>query len=1331
MAEKALKRKHRPKTAPAAAQAARRLHLVDAARDLDSREPEQDLGAHYSAGPAYGLSLAALPPRDGRANDEVDLAEQHLRGATPGEPLPAALRRRYEDALGHDLGAVRIHRGLAAERAADDLQARAFTHRNHIWLGPRADPGDARLMAHELTHVVQQGHAPALPARMAVGLHANRAAGGPRHAATPRRSGPAPAPATGGGAVQRWSLMGGLRRIGGSVVSGVRAVGRGIASVGRNLLNMGRGALMALVRRVSPEFARLFERDGIRGFLRDLIARGFRSLFGGVIGRVRRIFNFGNIGARFRSLGSAFVTIVGQLARNDCSGITRAAERFGSFMSRTFEPIASRIRSMADAVSGFFRDVWNAVGAPIMRFLREIGGALWQSIRGFISSIGRVISRVKNALGSAWSRVKGWMGIEAEDGTGEGGGLWNWVKDKAAALWNRIKRPLQPILGPLRVVGGVLLVLSPVGPILLVIRAWPHLRQAFQWVRERWRDLNLVVRARQFFANTVLPAVRDGATRVGEFLVGAADWFLGLLGRVSSGIQSVTGRLGRGILAPLGRVVGFIAGNFRRMVEWARSGLRWASSNARSLFRRLVEFIQPIIDVLRRIIAIAVNPFGIPGLLMGTLWRIIPDCLKGPIIDFILGILIRVIRAIPGMFALGVLWPFIRAAVVGFLERVRSFATQRKVDVSNKIARIISGQSPSFAFGYLRGILLGLWDGIAGPFIAIAQIFELPGMIRGFLNSLGLRICDLLRVIRCFAATITERAIGAYDALLEGARDLLQNPGRILELIRCAIEAALSAVSAIGASVADQMMRMFEGPDDALGEQLGRLTGSFLVDAVLAFFTAGASTATTVIRQVANFLRTIGRNLMRVVRMVARLIPRFLGFIRKIGGMFRRAGSSAGGLLGRIGGFFRRVAAWFQRLMQRVGRRFSRGRPRAGRRGRPGGRRRGRDRRRRRTSAAQRERRQRLVIRIITGRLRRGIGKIRLLALITFLKLRYRIRRLRLQRRGGGRYNVHVANSAAVDIPTYEVHLDQVGGRPEARLRRSAGGRPSAGTLAVTSHSAPRRQTPSAALEAAGYSAYSQGVFRSLGATAYRPNWVETRLRRPLPSLRRLERSLVGRIRRAASSAITRTRNLGKVEQRLRLGAPAATSRLWHGGHLVGNQFGGPARQWNMVPMTANLNVQAFLAMENWLRAQWARLRGPGRGSRGNARLRFKVSAIGYRDQYSVTNSQVLAAGVPERSSGSGRASVSVPGFIPSDIRAEVEFSGRGVQATGFTRSPSWQRWGRPETALRTTAIAGPNDVMMRLGTRISSRPGAIPPRTSRTALVNNRAVFSFRQWRP
>src|SRR5262249_1640251 len=36
----------------------------------------------------------------------------------------------------------------------------AFTHGNHIWLGPAQSSSDVRLMSHEAAHVVQQGAAP-------------------------------------------------------------------------------------------------------------------------------------------------------------------------------------------------------------------------------------------------------------------------------------------------------------------------------------------------------------------------------------------------------------------------------------------------------------------------------------------------------------------------------------------------------------------------------------------------------------------------------------------------------------------------------------------------------------------------------------------------------------------------------------------------------------------------------------------------------------------------------------------------------------------------------------------------------------------------------------------------------------------------------------------------------------------------------------------------------------------------------------------------------------------------------------------------------------------
>ena len=1084
---------------------------------------------------------------------------------------------------------------------------------------------------------------------------------------------------------------------------------------------------MDQVRRISPEFARLFERDGIGGFIRDLVSRGFRSLFGGVMGRVRDVFNLGPIGERFQQAATWFVTIAGQLARNDCSGLNQAVARVREFMGRTFSPIADKVRDVADSISGFFGDIWDAIGAPIMGFLRDIGGAIWESIRGFISDIGGVIRRVKNALGAAWDRVKEWLGISAEEGTEEGGGLWNWIREKATAVWDRIKGPLQPIMGPLRTVGTVLVAISPVGPVLAVIHAWPYLRRAFQWVRDTWNDLNLVVRAKEFFANTVFPAVRSGVTQVGDFLVGAADWLLGVLGRVYGIVESVAGRFQGGLLAPLARVVEFISGSFRRMVEWARGGLRDAANNARSLFRRLIEFIQPIIDVLQRIIAIAVNPFGITGLLMGTLWRIIPNCIKGPVIDFIVDIIIRVLRSIPPLFSLGILWPFIRSAALGFFERVKSFATDRKVNVSNRMAEIISGQNPSFALGYLRGIGLGVWEAIVGPFIAIQQIFELPQLIQSFLRSIGLRLCDILEAIRCFAGSLASMAIGAFSGLLEAARDLIQNPGTIIEMLRCALQTALSAVGNIGSQVADQMMRLFEGPADRLGEQLGRLVGGFLVDAVLAFFTAGASTATTVINRVVGFLRTIGRNLMRVVRMIAKLIPKFLKFVRKIGGLFRRAGSRAGGLLSRVGGFFRRVARWFGKMMRRVGQRFRR----RGGRGRRGRRRRDRD---RGPSAAERERRKRAAIRILRARLARGIGRARLFLLMTGLRLRYRIRTLRIRRLGRRRHQLTIANSGQVQIPVHEVHVDAAPGGGHRSSLVSPGGRPpTARPHAILRHGATTLPTPTQSLAQAGYDPDDQ-PFSTVGRGLIdRPQWVNAQFLRWFPR----------GIRRPPDLGVaTRKKGyFGRAEELLRRGFRRA---VWNGGHLIGNQFGGPGTQWNLTPMTMGLNQRAFLSAETWLRSEWNHIRGRGASRNASASASISVSVRGYRSVYSVSKARITQLGIRERAPGTGLGVVRVHGFVPNHVTMRVRFRGRGVQGREFTRptqragSGFFSRYfNRPEDALRASSINQEDDVIMRIGQPTSSAPSSqLPPdqntpRQQRTVLRNNRTVFNFRQFRP
>ena len=82
---------------------------------------------------------------------------------TGGQPLSADVRSHMEPRFGADFSNVRIHSDAEASSLNNRLSARAFTYRNHIFFSrDQYQPGTSEgktLLAHELTHTIQQGHA--------------------------------------------------------------------------------------------------------------------------------------------------------------------------------------------------------------------------------------------------------------------------------------------------------------------------------------------------------------------------------------------------------------------------------------------------------------------------------------------------------------------------------------------------------------------------------------------------------------------------------------------------------------------------------------------------------------------------------------------------------------------------------------------------------------------------------------------------------------------------------------------------------------------------------------------------------------------------------------------------------------------------------------------------------------------------------------------------------------------------------------------------------------------------------------------------------------------
>jgi len=80
-----------------------------------------------------------------------------------GRPLDAGEKDFFEPKFGHDLSNVQLHTDNEASQSAEQVNALAYTHGNNIVFrqgeyNPGTDSGK-RLMAHELTHVLQQQNA--------------------------------------------------------------------------------------------------------------------------------------------------------------------------------------------------------------------------------------------------------------------------------------------------------------------------------------------------------------------------------------------------------------------------------------------------------------------------------------------------------------------------------------------------------------------------------------------------------------------------------------------------------------------------------------------------------------------------------------------------------------------------------------------------------------------------------------------------------------------------------------------------------------------------------------------------------------------------------------------------------------------------------------------------------------------------------------------------------------------------------------------------------------------------------------------------------------------
>jgi len=151
---------------PKIPQTVRNLNLFKSLPDQAPDEVLRLLGCKVPSGPAATVQKKSLNPdltADSGFGQNASVAQ--ALGAT-SSALPEGLRQRMETRFGHDFSQVRVHTDATAGASARQVGAQAYTVGQHIvFAAGQYTPGTQvgqRLLAHELTHVVQQTVSPGL-----------------------------------------------------------------------------------------------------------------------------------------------------------------------------------------------------------------------------------------------------------------------------------------------------------------------------------------------------------------------------------------------------------------------------------------------------------------------------------------------------------------------------------------------------------------------------------------------------------------------------------------------------------------------------------------------------------------------------------------------------------------------------------------------------------------------------------------------------------------------------------------------------------------------------------------------------------------------------------------------------------------------------------------------------------------------------------------------------------------------------------------------------------------------------------------------------------------
>jgi hypothetical protein len=643
----------------------------------------------------------------------------HQALATTGEALDPIARDQLEGMLGHDLSRVRIHTGPLADASARAIGARAYTVGQDIvfrdgLFQPHSREG-RRLLAHELTHTVQQAHArpaaelrvgPAhdahehaaaraaeLPAPPPKSAPAAKSATAPKSDATHKTAAaaakPAPTPAaatkpapppTAAAAAHAPAkpaspAPAAARAVAPAPTQRVQRAEDGAAApeesggVLDTLASLGADAFWAIVTRFAPAglvaILQQIRQSGILGFLKSKLSGLFSAVFGGLSpaggGKIAGLL------AAFTQLMGNARTVLVALAHNDCKPLFDAVGKLGDALGTMAGEAWDNIKAFLAPVGDFFSGLWSKFGKPVVGFLEDVASDTWNSIKAIGAQIWSVVSDIGSA---AWGWLKGVLGITS--GGDDQGGLMQWVENKLGEVWDGIKAQLDPVIAPIKAFAAKVAAALPLDAIL-------NLRQTIhEWLQHagsmvsNLQDPKGVTANQASLREKILPAIKAAIVKLGGSISDAGGWVASQIGGVvTSATQMLSSIKSNPVLGLASGAIDWLGDKVKALGDWVQTGVKGVFDVAGQGVAKLSGFVEPVLGVLQKLAKLIGNIVKmLPDLVLGPVWALIPACIKDPIKDFIIKNILTEIPVIGSFVKIPNIWTKIQNLVLDFLAKV-------------------------------------------------------------------------------------------------------------------------------------------------------------------------------------------------------------------------------------------------------------------------------------------------------------------------------------------------------------------------------------------------------------------------------------------------------------------------------------------------------------------------------------------------------------------------------------------------------------------------------------------------------------------------------------